>query len=348
MRLGLSLSGDALSLDQITSHARHAEAAGFESAWTVERSRSALVPAVMIGLRTRTLRVGTGIALAFPRSPATLALEALDAAEALNGRFVLGLGAGPRDTVERWHGVPGDRPARRMREYLEALRLILRAEDGEDIRYRGELIATEGVATRSASPSHVLPIYLAAVNVAMLRVAGGFADGWIGARITSPGYLREVLLPEIARGAARRGRARRPDTASLLLTSVAPTRAVAVERACATLAYTSRLAYYDAAFEFHGLTRAVAAIREAYRQGGLPAAAKAVPEPMLDALAIVGTAGECRERLGRYDGLLDAAILAPPTAGLAREAVDDAHDAVIDAFSGWRHRGEKHSTTKMS
>ena len=108
--------------------AKRAEEAGFYRLWTTEGMGSdGLLKAMTLGLATSTIRIGTGIAYSFVRSPFQAAAGAAVLAEALNGRFTLGLGAGTRG-LRRWFGVEEDHPAPRFAEYADLIRAAWQAQ----------------------------------------------------------------------------------------------------------------------------------------------------------------------------------------------------------------------------
>src|SRR5437667_12118875 len=139
MRLGLLLElptqGENVEL------ARRAEAAGFESVWAPEfHNHSGVLALAAAAFATERVELGTGIAWAFARSPLLTAVTALDLDEMSGGRFVRGLGTGTRRMATDWPGAPGERPARRVRETIEAIRAVWAAGEAGSIEYEGELV----------------------------------------------------------------------------------------------------------------------------------------------------------------------------------------------------------------
>src|SRR5262245_842261 len=101
--------------------ARGVEDAGFAGLWVTEGGHSGLTGSLAAGLATTELDVGTGIALAFPRSPMITAIDAWELAEATDGRFILGLGTQVKAHIERRYASTFDHPGPRLREYVLAL-----------------------------------------------------------------------------------------------------------------------------------------------------------------------------------------------------------------------------------
>jgi F420-dependent oxidoreductase-like protein len=162
---------------------REAERLGVDSAWSAEFwGGDALTPLAYLAGQTSTIRLGTGIVQLGARTPAMLAMSALSMQALTGGRFILGIGTSGPQVMEGWHGVRFDRPVQRTRETIEIIR---RVSAGERLAYEGKVFTLplpggEGRAIRSAmAPAHV-PIYVASLGPANLRLTGELADGWIG------------------------------------------------------------------------------------------------------------------------------------------------------------------------
>ena len=176
----ISIAAIADTADQLAAQARGAEASGIDCVWTPELFRSSVTQATWIAAATERIGVGTGIAWAFTRSPFILAITALDLDEMSGGRFRLGLGAGVKRLNETWHGVDYGRPAPHLRETIEAVRLIMqKAHAGEPIRYAGSYhdLDVKGWVRPHPPVREAVPIYAAAVQAGMARMAGDVADG---------------------------------------------------------------------------------------------------------------------------------------------------------------------------
>src|SRR5439155_834525 len=155
---------------------------------------------------------GTGIAIAFARSPMVMAMDAWALQRATGGRVDLGLGTQVRAHVERRFAMPYDRPAARMREYVLALRHIWGAFQHEHpLRFRGEFYRLD-LLSPFFDPGPIehprIAVYLAAVNAGMYRVAGEVADGIVGHPFSTASYLREVAVPALRKGLQRAKRER--------------------------------------------------------------------------------------------------------------------------------------------
>jgi probable F420-dependent oxidoreductase len=161
---------------------------------------------------TRTCLLTTSVAVAFPRSPTIMASQAWDLSANSNGRFVLGLGSQVKGHNERRFGVAWSAPAPRLRDYIGALRAIWRCwATGEPLDYHGSHYQLT-LMTPDFSPQPtglpLVPVAIAAVGEAMLRVAGEVCDGVRLHPLCSRRYLEEVCLPQLRAGMERGGRVR--------------------------------------------------------------------------------------------------------------------------------------------
>jgi probable F420-dependent oxidoreductase len=313
-----------------------ADAAGLSAAWTPELyNRSATITLAEMAHRTTRCTVGTAIAYGVGRSPLTLAAEARDLDEISDGRLVLGLGNGTRRMISDWHGVDPEAPAVRMEELVVLLRRLWRLHEGpidHDGRFYRLKIAPTGDLL--PPPRERIPIWTAGVNPRMVEVAGRVADGLLGHTLFTVSYIEDVVLPAIARGAARAERDPADvQIASLLFASVHADAEVARREVAAQIAFYASAKTYAPLLETIGFGAVGAAIREAFARGDLAAMVAAVPDAMIDALAVAGTPADVRAALRRYEGVLDHAILYTPSFTLTPERVLESALGLIDAFA---------------
>lgn len=188
------------SLEQAVERVQLAESLGYESVYTTHiAGRESLTVLTAYALATSRIRVGTGVVPIYTRTPATMAQTAATIDELSGGRLTLGLGVSHRPVVEGWHGQTIDRPVAEMREYASIVRAILRGEDppaGKKWRTGFHLVGLQ--------PRPTLPVYIAALSPAMLRLAGEIADGVI-LWLCNPSYIREVVVPAVSEGRERAG-----------------------------------------------------------------------------------------------------------------------------------------------
>ncbi len=210
MRILTTLPQD--DLNDVPAAARAAEAAGYDGVVTMENRNEPFLALGVAAVNTARIGLCTGIAIAFSRSPMTVANAGWDLQVASRGRFVLGLGPQVRAHNEHRFSVPWSAPAPRLREYAEALRAIWRCwEKGEKLAYRGQhykfTLMTPNFTPKSTGQPMV-PVTLAAVGPAMLRVAGEVGDGVRLHGFCTRRYLDEVVTRELRAGMARSGRVR--------------------------------------------------------------------------------------------------------------------------------------------
>ncbi|MHA6620646.1 TIGR03617 family F420-dependent LLM class oxidoreductase [Pseudonocardia sp. DLS-67] len=210
MRVDAMLRGTGLA--ELAAEAREQEAAGIDGLWSYEGPHDPFLPLMPVAEHTSRVAVGTAIAVAFARNPMSTAYVAGDLQVHSEGRFLLGLGSQVKPHIERRFAMPWSHPARRMREYVQALQAIWTAWDtGERLAFRGEFYShTLMTPFFSPAPSPYGPpaVYLAAVGDQMTRVAGEVCDGLLPHAFTTERYLREHTLPVLAEGLAASGRTR--------------------------------------------------------------------------------------------------------------------------------------------
>ena len=324
MPLTVGIESQGTSVRSMGEVAAAADAGGLDAAWAPELySRSATITLAEFARRTTRCRIGTAIAYGVGRSPLTLAAEARDLDEIADGRFVLGLGNGTRRMISDWHGQDPEAPAVRMEELVGLVRRLWRLHEGP-IAHDGRFYRLHIAPTGDLLPPlrERIPIYTAGVNPRMIETAGRVADGLLGHTLFTTGYLEDVVLPAIARGAAHAGRD--PSdvaVASLVFAAVHHDAEKARREVAAQIGFYASAKTYAPILERTGFAAEGEAIRSAFAAGDLDAMVAAVSERMIDALAVAGTAADVRAQLRRYDGLLDHAILYTPSFRLTPERV---------------------------
>jgi probable F420-dependent oxidoreductase len=322
--LTIGIEPQGASVRAMGEIAAAADAAGLDAAWTPELyNRSATITMAEMAHRTTRCRVGTAIAYGVGRSPLVLAAEARDLDEISDGRFVLGLGNGTRRMIADWHGQDPDAPAVRMEELVGLVRRLWRVHE-EPVVHDGRFYRLHFAPTGDLLPPlrERIPIYTAGVNPRMIEVAGRCADGLLGHTLFTVGYVDDVVRPAIARGAAKTGRDHADVAlASLIFASVHEDAEQARREAAAQIAFYSSVKSYAGLLDTIGFGTVGATIREAFGRGDHAAMVAAVPDAMIDALAVAGTPDDVRAGLRRYEGVLDHAILYTPSFGLTPERV---------------------------
>jgi probable F420-dependent oxidoreductase len=333
----VQIAGLGDSIGDLAEQALAAEAAGVDCVWAVELFRSSLTQAMWLAASTDRVGVGTGIAWAFTRSPMILALSALDIDEASGGRFRLGLGAGVKRLNETWHGAEYGRPAPHLRETVEAVRLIVeKCDSGEPIRYQGDYhdIEIKGWVRPHPKLRETIPIYTAAVQQGMARVAGDVADGMIGHPMCSMRWLDEVLVANFELGLERSGRQRASfDFLPTVCCAIDDDEAAAIDAARKTICFYATVRTYAPLWEMHGFGDAAAAVGAAFRAGDLAAMPGHVPDEMVDTYTAAGPLDKVRERVAAVAERGDGIWFTPPTYFLALEQIAEYQSRIVEAFA---------------
>ncbi len=325
MRYGMILTAASIA-DQIAA-ARAAERHGFHSVWTLEFfHQHGFVRLGAVAAATERVKVGTAIAYAFMRTPMLAASAAMDLDEISNGRVILGLGSGTRSMNVNWYSMPfDDPPAPRMREAIELIRAAFAAQKGGGLRYEGKYYQVKiPQYARPGAPRERIPIYLAAVNKHMIRTAATTADGLIGHPIYTRKYIAEKVLPRLEGTAC--------ELAPYVITSISSDREQARREARAQIAfyYTTRL--YHSVLDVHGWRGIGETIADAFRRMDFKAMEAAVPDEMVDAIAVAGTPDEVRDRIRQWEGLSDHLLLYSPSVGMKPERVQENLLAIAETF----------------
>jgi F420-dependent oxidoreductase-like protein len=314
MRLALNLnySGASVALDM--DKVLEAERLGYTSVWTAEAYGSdAVTPAAWIAARTTRIHVGTGIMQIPARTPAMTAMTAMTLDALSGGRFRLGLGVSGPQVVEGWHGQPFGKPLTKTREYVNVVRAILRRE--KPLEFRGEYYQipyagpdATGLGKPLKSILHgraTLPIYLAAVGPKNVALAAEIADGWIPVFFSARrGAMFREWLDE---GFKRGGRSREsfdvmPMVPVVIGADAAACRAVVKPRIAlyvGGMGARGRNFYNDIARRY-GYEGAAKTIQDLYLGGKKAEAEAAVPDELVDEVALCGPRERIRERLAEW------------------------------------------------
>lgn len=196
---------------EIAALAGAIERLGFDSIAQPELRRDPFLPLVLAAGATRTARLATSVAIAFPRSPTANAYTAWNLQEMSHGRFALGLGTQVKGHIERRFSTVWGSPGPRLREYILALRAIWDTwQNGTPLNFKGDFYAIDLMTPEfSPAPLDVPPpqVQIAAVNAYNIQLAGELCDGLRIHPFSTPAYVRDVIWPNVAIGARRSGRA---------------------------------------------------------------------------------------------------------------------------------------------
>lgn len=247
---------------------------------------------------TSRIRIGTSIVPVFARSPANLAMTALNMDLMSEGRFFLGLGASGKLVVEDLHGEKFSKPLSRMREYIDIIRKALR---GERLDHDGEFYRTRRFRIRFQPYRQDMPIYIASLSSASLRLTGELADGWL------PIFLvptrMDAAMADLKAGAEAAGRSL-GDIAISPQVSVYVTDDVPAardrERPHIAFYIGGMGVFYHRYMHRIGFGEEADRIREAYLARDRDGAARLVTDEMVDAMSIIGSPQKCRVQMQAF------------------------------------------------
>ena len=313
MRLGL-IQGQfgprvKINLDLI----QEAESLGFDSCWTAEAyGNDAIVPLTWIAAKTERIRLGTAIMQIPARSPAMTAMTAMTLYALSEGRFILGLGPSGPQVVEGWHGVAYGRPLTRTKEYISIIRTILAREEKlthegfhYQIPYRGEGATGLGKPLKSILHGDpALQIYTASISPKGMECAGEVADGVFPVWMNPERF--DIFEESLEKGFAKAGGGKSladfevaPFVTTIMSDDIEMCRAPIKANMALYIGgmgargknfyndYAKRLGYEEAAVT----------IQDLYLDGKKAEAAAAVPDALVDDVALVGPEARIRDRL---------------------------------------------------
>jgi alkanesulfonate monooxygenase SsuD/methylene tetrahydromethanopterin reductase-like flavin-dependent oxidoreductase (luciferase family) len=319
MRLSYSL-GSLLTVEQVLVCSRKLNEFKPDTIWIPETWGMENFSMLSMASRENSFsKIGSSIVNIYSRSPSLIAMGAATVDTISNKRLVLGLGTSSQPLVEDFHGDKFESPLKRMKEYVEIIRLIL---SGKTINYSGEIFSLKNFSLLIKPPRDSLPIYLAAVNQKMVELTWKIADGIIF-------YLRPKS--EIKSTLAKMQNQKKIDVTLQIITCVNDDSEKAMVRAKKTLAfYVSVGKIYREFLASNGFENETKNIFEEYEKNGLESNHELVPESMVSELCIAGTPDECKTQLQQFreTGIDLPIIQFNPT-----DNVEDSFNLVTTTFS---------------
>jgi probable F420-dependent oxidoreductase len=332
---GVVLGGPYATLPEL---ARQVEAHGFDAAWVAETSHDSMIQAAVLAQATERIDIGTNITLAFPRSPTVTAMQAWDLNELSGDRFVVGLGSQVKRIIEERFSAAFDQPAKRMAEYVQAMRTVWRMERGEDVTFRGDIyqVVRPGLTGPGTATDRALPrVNVAAVGPRMTAAAATHADGILGHPFTSAAYLADDVLPRIEEALVDAGRSRADfSICQGVILCVADDREVAIREAKQQIGFYGTTPNYRAVFESYGDGALTDQLRRVFKQSRADprAMADAVPDEAVERYAVAGTPAEVRDRLPAVEQHVDHVILGGAWFGVGPERLAENLHAIVETF----------------
>jgi probable F420-dependent oxidoreductase len=310
-------------LAAIAEAARSIEEWGFDGLTTPETGHDPFMPCAIAAEHTDRVTIGTNVAIAFPRSPMSVAQVAWDLQRWSGGRFKLGLGTQVKGHNERRYSTPWSGPAGpRMREYIQTLRAIFTTfQSGSLTPFRGEYYRFDLMSPffnpgPNREGGHV-PIYISALNPYLARLAGELCDGLRLHPLSTVPYVNDVLLPAVEEGAKRSGR-NLSDIEIVSMPFTITGRTAAEVEAARTqvrmhIAFYASTRTYHAVLRHHGWEDAGLRLHDLSAQGNWPAMGQAVTDQMLDHFAVAGTFDEVMPRVkSRWKDSCDTVFVPVP------------------------------------
>jgi 5,10-methylenetetrahydromethanopterin reductase len=204
MRIGLfagTTPDTSFGLTELVAFAKDVEARGFDTVWLPNIfGMDGVGAAAIVGWETQRIELGTAVTPTYPRHPAALAQQVMTTQLACDGRFALGIGLSHQLVIEGMYGMSYDKPARHMADYLQIIAPLLQCQG---VQFEGEqLTAKLALDIPGSSP---VPLLVAALGPAMLKLAGTWADG-TSTWMTGPKTIEEYIVPLISAAASEAGK----------------------------------------------------------------------------------------------------------------------------------------------
>jgi probable F420-dependent oxidoreductase len=295
--------------------AREAEAAGYDGIWSVETSNDPFFPLVLAAKATETIELGTGIAVAFSRSPMNMAAIANDLQAYSKGRFILGLGSQIKPHIEKRVSMPwSGKPAAQMREFVLAMRAIWDCWNNDTkLDFQGDYYRHTLMTpffNPGKNPYGVPRVTLAGVGPLMTQVAGEVCDGFLCHAFTTEAYFREVTMPALEKGMAKSGRSR--DDFEISGPGFIVTGTTDEEIEAATTGTKGQIAFYGSTpayrgvLEQHGWGDLQDDLNRLSKEGRWKEMGELITDDILHEFAIVGTPEEIAPKWkARWGGSVD-------------------------------------------
>ena len=299
-------------LSQVRTLYPQLEAVGYDRAFSFEAKHDPFIPLAVAGEHTRSIELGTAIAIAFARTPMTLANAAWDLQTMTGGRFVLGLGSQIRPHIEQRFSMPWSRPAARMRELVTGIRAIWESwQNGTPLRFEGEFYThTRMIPAFDPGPNTfgTPRILTAGFGPQMTAVAGEVGDGFLVHPVNSRRSLQELTLPALAEGARRAGRV--VDDIEVVCVTTIVTGRDEAEFDRSREAVRSQLAFYGTTpaylpvFALHGYADLHPELKRLAHEGRWAEMAGLIDDELIETIAVVGQPHEIAPKIfERLDGI---------------------------------------------
>jgi probable F420-dependent oxidoreductase len=322
----------------IAGQAQMMEAAGLEGLFAPQVYGPPFLPLAAAAGATTRMRLASGIAIAFVRSPVETAFAAMDMDRISSGRFTLGLGTSVKAWSEGIFGGTYGKPLEHLREVVEIVRLVnAGAHTGQLTRYDGKYYTLDfsEMQPSGAPVRERIPIWIAALRGPLVSLAAEISDGVIGHYIWSVDWLCTKIPEYLKRGLARAGKQRSDiEFNAWLPVAISNDRAEAINDARATVAFYAGIQQYEEFFAAHGFREEAKRLQEGVKRRDYLSVAHLVPDEMAQAFVVCGTPDEARKRIEPAWEHVDSLTLAPPAYGLDAGKVLAYAGAIAQTFYG--------------
>lgn len=330
-----------LPASMIAAMAKQMEESGVTGVFAPQVLGPPFAPLAAAATSTTSLQLASGIALAFARSPFETAMATLDLDRMSGGRFILGLGPSVKAWSEALFGQPYGKPLAHLREVIEVVRLIVaEGHTGELTSYEGEYVKIDF----SFFPPHdppvrtEVPVWIAALRGALVKLGAEIADGVIGHPMWSRRWITDQVPAWIEEGLARAGRERSDIEINVWpFIAIDDDEKAAIDAARGTVAFYASAEQYESYFEWHGWGDVARQLHTRIDQGDLRSgsfegAAALVPDDMVRDFFIVGSRDDCLAQLEPIWSVADSITPVPPTWGADMGAIMQYTQRIAEAL----------------
>lgn len=320
----------------LAGQAKMLEQAGLEGLFAPQVYGPPFVPLAAAAAVTSRVRLASGIALAFARSPFETAMAAMDLDRLSGGRFTLGLGCSIRSWSEGFFGMPYGRPLEHMREVVDIVRLVIsKAHTGELTSYQGKYHVHDFSELQPSPPPirTAIPIWIAALRGPLVSLAAEIADGVMGHPMWSVRWATTRMPEAIKRGLERAGKPREAVEVNLWpWVAISSERKQAINDVRPSIAFYGGMAQYEEYFAAHGFRKEAQRLQEGVKRGDFVSVAGEVSDEMVEAFVACGTADEVRKKIEPLWEVADSLCPVPPAYGLPAEKVMAYGGAIVSTF----------------
>jgi len=324
-----------LPKQQLVATVEDYERAGLEGIWSSQTFGAPFVPLAAAAVASDRLKLGTGIALAFTRSPLETACNAMDLDLISGGRCVLGLGSSAKSLIDAF-GMTYGKPLEHMREVVGQVRMLVEsAHTGKLGSLAGKYHTLELEHFRTLAPPvrTRIPIYLPAIFEKACEMAGELGDGLLGHPLWAEKWIRDKVGVHVRQGLELAGRKRGDIDINLMaFVAVNDDKRQAIEDCRPTIAYYSQSPQYLRYFEYLGFGGEARSIQQAFARKNYSGMTKACSDTMVEAIALVGSRDEVRRRMTQRAEQADSITPVIPHYGLDQQQQMHYNRGIADAF----------------